>query len=101
MSTYNKLVRDNIPDIIKAKGQPVRFHVANDAEFEAKLLEKLIEEAQEFMKNPSEEELADVLEVVDAIQELSRFSRDRVCEIKKAKADERGKFEKRIILDES
>ncbi len=98
---YNKLVRDNIPDYIKSKEDHVTFHVADDAEYWNKLKEKLAEEVQEFSESESIEELADILEVVEAIEEYKKFDPNEVHTIKENKASERGKFKKRIILDES
>ncbi len=89
---YNKkLVRDNIPQIIKAKGGQVKMHVATKAEYWQKLKEKLREEVEEFITSESPEELADILEVIDAIYTFKKIDKRR----------ERGGFAKRIILEES
>lgn len=98
---YNKLVRDNIPERIRAKGEEVTFHTADEREYWEKLKEKLTEEVAEFSEEESAEELADVLEVIDAIFEYKGFSREEVGRIQEAKAAEKGKFNDRIILDES
>jgi predicted house-cleaning noncanonical NTP pyrophosphatase (MazG superfamily) len=98
---YNKLVRDNVPDIIKGKGEDVSFHIAEDIEYIEKLKEKLVEEAQEFSQEETLEEIADLLEVVDAIMAHKGFSEQELQEIKKLKAEKRGKFQRRIILEES
>ena len=42
-----------------------------------------------------------MLEVIDAIADYKGFSRDEVKKIREKKAEERGKFKDRIILDES
>lgn len=98
---YEKLVRDNIPEIIRSKGGTSVIHIADEKEYEEKLIKKLAEEVEEFKRDVNEEELADIFEVVDAIITLKGFKKHTIEEIQQKKALERGKFEKRIILDES
>jgi predicted house-cleaning noncanonical NTP pyrophosphatase (MazG superfamily) len=98
---YEKLVRDNIPEHIVSKGGTPITHIAEDTEYWQKLKEKLSEEVKEFNEAESADELADVLEVIDAIIDYKKFDRSSIEKIKKDKAEDRGKFDKRIILDES
>lgn len=98
---YNKLVRDKIPDIIKSKGEDVRFRIATEAEYWDKLKEKLTEEVKEFLDSESIDEIADILEVIDAINSFKNFDSEELQRIKKDKFDKRGGFTKRIILEES
>lgn len=97
---YNKLVRDKIPERINNKGGSPLIHTATDKEYWEKLLEKLTEEVREFIQDKNEEELADVLEVIDAIIDYKKFDKKIILEKKEKKKDERGGFAKRIILDE-
>lgn len=98
---YNKLVRDNIPNIIRKKGGVPQTHIADSAEYWEKLKEKLSEEVAEFQKDENEEELADVLEVIDAIIAYKEFDIAHIKEIQKVKAEEKGAFRERTILDEA
>lgn len=97
---YNKLVRDKIPEIIKADGQTPVTHIANKQEYKQKLLEKLQEEVDEFFKEKNTEELADILEVIDAICKLKNVNMEKLQKIKQQKAENRGGFQQRIILEE-
>ncbi|MDX1535736.1 MAG: nucleoside triphosphate pyrophosphohydrolase [Candidatus Spechtbacterales bacterium] len=98
---YNKLVRDKIPDYIRGKnGNPV-YHIADDKEYWEKLKEKLLEEVNEFIDDESEEELADLLEVIDAILKYKGFKKEEIKKIRDSKAKERGVFKDKVILDES
>jgi len=97
---YNKLVRDKIPDIIKKDNKNPFIHIANDEEYWKKLKEKLNEEVNEFVKEGNEEEIADIIEVINAICAYKKFDKNKLDYIKKQKAEKRGRFDKRIILDE-
>jgi predicted house-cleaning noncanonical NTP pyrophosphatase (MazG superfamily) len=96
---YDKLVRDNIPDIIRAKGEAVTSHVADAAEFRMKLREKLREEVEELLRDENAGEFADVLEVLDAYAAELGISAAEIAAVKSKKASERGGFAKRIILE--
>ncbi len=98
---YDKLIRDKIPDIIREKGGTPKYHVAEDDEYWQKLKEKLREEVEEFIKDETKDEIADILEVIEAICDHEAFRMIDIERIKAEKADTRGKFIKRIILEES
>lgn len=98
---YNKLVRDKILEIIKKNGENPVFHIANKKEYWEKLKEKLQEEIKEFSKSESLEEIADILEVIEAVCAYKKFDKQKIKEIKKKKAKERGGFKNRIILEEA
>jgi len=42
-----------------------------------------------------------LLEVIDAICKFKQFDKKEIAKLKKERAKERGKFNKRIILEES
>jgi predicted house-cleaning noncanonical NTP pyrophosphatase (MazG superfamily) len=93
-----KLVRDKIPDIIRADGAEPVIHVATDEEYWAELKKKLHEEADEFTSSENTGEIADILEVLEAMLEHRGMTWDAMWEIKRLKAESRGTFTKRIIL---
>ncbi|WP_409304709.1 phosphoribosyl-ATP pyrophosphohydrolase [Peribacillus sp. SCS-155] len=96
---YNKLVRDNIPSIIfKGNKEPITY-IATENEAKQMLMDKLIEELEEFKETPIEEELADILEVIDGLVTIFNLDMDKVKSIKESKKEERGGFERRIILE--
>jgi predicted house-cleaning noncanonical NTP pyrophosphatase (MazG superfamily) len=92
-----KLVRDGIPEIIRASGgRPVIRTVGAD-EYRELLRAKLSEEVQEFLDSDADpEELADILEVVLALAEDIGISWGELDKIRAAKAEERGGFARRI-----
>lgn len=97
--TYNKLVRNKVPEIIRNNGQYPVTHIATEMEYKAALDRKLIEEVAEYLSSGKPEELADVIEVICAICENRGFSKKELDEIVTKKAAERGKFLERIILE--
>jgi len=99
VKVYNKLVRDLIPEIISSSGKVCTTHIAGDEEYRQELLKKLSEEVKEFLEEPCEEEIADVLEVLDGLIEVFGFSHESIGEIKEKKKRERGGFSKKIVLE--
>ena len=102
---FNKLVRDNIPDIIASNGEEFVTRVLDDEEYKKELYKKLLEEANEVINSKSSnetlEELADVLEVLRSIAELNNKKLDDIVETANQKKLKRGGFEKRIFLEKT
>ena len=97
---YNKLVRDRIPEIIEASGKRCVWSTLSDEEYLAKLDEKLNEELAEYQESKSMEELADLLEVIQAVATARGSSIEEVETIRRDKAAKRGGFEMKILLTE-
>ena len=97
--TYRKLVRDKIPDIIEKDGKQCVCSILSDEDYLLMLDQKLNEELQEYQESKSLEELADLLEVIHAVVLARGSSMDEVEQIRIQKAEKRGGFKKRILLD--
>ena len=97
---YNKLVRDNMPEIIKEQGNvPVVEILEGENYFDA-LNKKLAEEIAEYFENYNVEELVDIVEVVYAIVKYNGLSLDDFNGLRLKKYGERGGFDNRISLIE-
>ena len=99
--SYNKLVRDNIPDIIKNNGEIPITRILNDNEYKIELEKKLYEEYQEVLNSSGKErieELADMLEVMISLAKLEGKELEDVIEVAKVKRLKRGGFNKKIYL---
>ena len=95
---YHKLVRDKIPSIIAQSGQTANTTVLNDKRYTAALEKKLKEETREYLKSKDLTELADILEVVEALAKNQGASFEDVLARKQQKRQSNGAFEQRIFL---
>lgn len=97
---YGKLVRDKIPEIIKAEGEEPVIRVLSGDEFIQAVEAKMDEELKEYHEAPSLEELADLATVIFAVAEARGHSIDELMSAVAAKGDERGLFDRRLWLEE-
>lgn len=98
-TTYNKLIRDNIPAIIKANGQVSVVRVLDDDEYLNALNQKLREEVEEYIENNCIDELCDILEVVFAIAKTNGWSDIDILTCREHKNAKNGAFEKKLFLE--
>jgi len=99
---HHKLVRDQIPEIIAAAGRQPVTRVLDRAGYQAALRTKLLEEAREAQAAPDGQlasELADVLEVLEALAAAHNMSWEDVMSEAGRKRAERGGFDRRIFLE--
>ena len=96
--TYNKLVRDLIPDIIEESGNECRTRILSDDEYLKMLDLKLDEELSEYHKDQNIEELADLLELIQAAAVARGYTLEELESVRAEKAKKRGGFEKKIFL---
>ena len=99
MKTYNKLVRDNIPQIIEQSGKTCKTRVLNNDEYVQQLNAKLHEEIAEYAQSGEVEELADVVEVALALAAAKGVSGAKFDEIRAQKARKNGAFAQKLFLE--
>ena len=100
--TYNKLVRDNIPNIIKNNGEDPITRILTNEEYKQELEKKLYEEYQEVLESSDEdriEELADMLEVIKSLAKLENKDLDDIINVANQKNSKRGSFNEKIFLE--
>ena len=97
---YNKLVRDQIPEIIESSGRTCVTEILSDEDYLKMLDAKLDEELAEYHADQNIEELADLMEVIRACAVARGYSVEELEQVRAEKATKRGGFEKRILLKE-
>ena len=98
--TYNKLVRDKIPESIDCElGRKCKYRILDDEEYLKELNKKVLEEANEFIEENSIEELGDLMEVINTIMKLKGYDMKEVNKVMKAKEEKKGAFNNKIFLE--
>lgn len=98
--SFCKLVRDRIPEIIEADGKTCVCATLSNEDYIALLDQKLNEELAEYQESKSLEELADLLEVMQAVVKARGWTLEDLERVRVDKAAKRGGFEKKILLKE-
>ena len=97
---YNKLVRDNVPDIIQKSGKKARYRVLrNDRDFDKALKAKLIEEANELYIAETEEECVEELADIVTVLSVLLAKREQTKAVARAKLSQKGGFTERYFLE--
>jgi predicted house-cleaning noncanonical NTP pyrophosphatase (MazG superfamily) len=99
---HSKLVRDQIPQIIESDGRRAVTRLLDDDSYRTALLAKLLEEAGEAGEASAEAlpgELADVLEVVQALAKAHGLAWEQILKLAADKRARRGGFDRRIFLE--
>ena len=98
--TYNKLVRDRIPEEInKEPGRKCKYRILNDEEYLKEKNKKIVEEAHEFAEENSIEELGDLMEVINAIMNIKGYNIEEVNQVMRDKENRKGAFNNKIYLE--
>ncbi|MDA1817638.1 nucleoside triphosphate pyrophosphohydrolase [Bacillus cereus] len=104
MPTYNKLVRNKIPQIIKNNGKTPTTRILPQDEYIKEICKKTQEELTEYLEATTKEhkleELSDLLELINALAEHEGTTLEEINDIRKKKAEERGGFSDRVFLIE-
>lgn len=104
MPTYNKLIRNKIPQIIKSNGKKPTTRILNEDEYIEELCKKTQEELTEYLEADTTEhkleELSDLLELINALAQHEGTTLKEINNIRKKKAKERGGFSNRVFLIE-
>lgn len=104
MPIYNKLVRDKIPQVIEKTNKQFSTRILSKEEYMVEVKKKMNEELEEYQEAATNEEaveeLADLLELVHAAVKIHGATIEQLEEVRRAKAEKRDGFEKRIFLIE-
>ena len=99
-TVYNKLVRDDIPEIIRNDGHVPVVRLLGDQERLPAALDKVVEEARELHESRGDlSEFADVAAIFEAAVKAAGYTMDQVEEAKRQKQSERGGFEDWVYLE--
>jgi predicted house-cleaning noncanonical NTP pyrophosphatase (MazG superfamily) len=103
MTTYNKLVRDRVPGILRASGLKVATRTLQGDELVAALRAKIDEEIAEYDAasdpNQAAAELADLTEVILALARRRGCDEARLSELRREKSIVRGGFDLGLYLE--
>ena len=104
---YGKLVRDKVPELIRANGEIPTIRTMDTDEYRRELLYKLIEEAEEVRKAGYDasdskfvKELADLQEVFIAVIEEFDIDETALEAARKNKLEERGGYDERVFEED-
>ena len=95
IKAYHKLVRDRIPEIIELDGKTCVCETLSAEDYLALLDQKLNEELAEYHESKSLEELADLLEVIQAVVKARGWTLEKLEQVRANKAAKRGALRKR------
>lgn len=97
-----KLVRDQVPRLVREAGHQVQFREAAPEERARYLKRKVADEADELLNaDPGQEreEVADLLEALEALLRVRNYDREDLKLIKDAKRKRRGAFDRFLIVE--
>ena len=93
-----RLVRDNVPHLMRRRGEHPIVRTAEPYEYAGLLRAKLVEEVEEFLDSDDPHELADVMEVLLALAQMLGCDGDDIERMRSEKAVQNGGFANRLVL---
>lgn len=96
---YNKLIRDKIPELIEERGRQVSTKKLSEDEYLQALIDKIVEEINDYRSSENEEEIADIYEVLDCLVELKEYEPMHIDYLRMKKRDAQGSYKDRILLE--
>lgn len=97
-----RVVRDRIPELVREAGHDVQFRSLSAEERPRFLKQKIANEARELLAADlakEKEEVADVLEALEAFILARGFERDDLRRVKEHKKKQRGGFERAFVVE--
>ena len=102
MPIYNKLVRDNIPQILHKQNLNFRHKILQEKEFQKylrlKLDEEILELDQAINSEDKLEELADILEILFTMTSSLKYKKSDLMKTRDKKLTKKGGFQKKYFL---
>lgn len=99
---YNKLVRDNIPAIIKKTGsKPFYRKLVTKEDILLALDDKLVEEVFEYLQADTDAEKAfELVDIIDVVEEILKVRKYDIVNLLKQKRKTNGTFSKHLFLED-
>lgn len=103
IKTYQKLIRDKIPQFFAGPNKVFNTKVLDDSDFKVALRQKLLEESKEVLIAANKEdlinEIADILEVLNYLKSAESIADDEIETCRLHKKGERGGFDQKLFLE--
>lgn len=100
---YNKLCRDNIPDIIADKGFECEVRPMDEDEYREELVKKIREEANGVSHHVGRssliKEISDLLIAIDALKQVFTITDEELDEAIEKNLSEKGGYEDMLYLE--
>jgi len=99
---YNKLIRDKIPEIVKAAGWKTTIRILRKSEFLGAVKKKVLEEAEELIQSKNRkgiiDEIVDIQELLDVLASEIKITKPEIKKLQDVKRKKRGGFKNRLFL---